>query len=419
METTWQKNWHASKEYARFKGESAADVVIIGGGISGVTLAYLLSKAGKSVIVLEKGTLRDSSHTAYTTAMITAQVDTNFIDLIKIFGHNSAYNVWQAGVDAINLIEKNIKEENIDCEFLRVPSFVFGNTKKQWNEIKEEGREAQQAGFEVAIGGIEKLKIPNSGYYVFSNQAVFHPLKYCDGLRAAAVAKGAKFFENSEVISLEGSMPVTVFTNEGKVKADYAVVATYYPFNKPQELFIKKGMYLSYMYELSVPKGTLPSGLYLDGDNPYHYFRVDEEVQGRARVILGGEDHRREIKINPEKNFAALRAYSDKIFGPGNYHIENKWRGEILEPIDGLPFIGNYSNKYPNRLIATAFSGNGMTYGTLAGKILSDYILGLNNPYQKLFDPLRKISSRGIIIKARDYTVEFFNGTVRNLFRGV
>jgi glycine/D-amino acid oxidase-like deaminating enzyme len=416
METTWQKDWKSHTIYPSLLEDVKCDVTIVGGGISGITLAYLLSKAGKSVVVLEKGNLRDNSHTAYTTAMLMAEVDTSFKNLTEIFGKEKATMVWEAGLDALDVIEKIIREEGIECEFERVPAFIYANNEKEWQGIKEDMQLVKEAGVPLEITeGKENLKIPNSGYYELESQAKFHSLKYCEALRDAATKHGARFFENSEVKNIKGTKIVYTYTQKAKVISSWVVIATYDPFNKPKELFAKKGMYMTYMLELALPKNSLINGLYVDAENPYHYFRVDK-LADKDRVIIGGADHRTEIKMDPEKNFAAIEEYANKLFGP-NYKIVTKWRGGILETWDGLPFVGSYSSKYPNRFVITGFSGNGITYSTIASKILVDKILGQKNKYYKVFDPMRGYSLAAAYLKGKDYIEEFFHGAIKNMFK--
>jgi glycine/D-amino acid oxidase-like deaminating enzyme len=417
MKTTWQRTFQMGKIYPALVGTLHTDVVVIGGGITGTTVAYLLAKAGKQVIVLEKGTVADSSTTAYTTAFLAMDVDTSLSDLKKIFGKQHSHDVWRSGEEAISMVEKIVREEGIDCEFSRMPEYIFARTEKEWDMIATEMHEAQKANFSVELYKHGKhLPFKNNGYALLPNQAKFHPLKYVDGLRRSAEKYGAVFFEHSEAQELADDDHVQVTTSMGKVIATWAVIATYNPFNKPKELFGKKGTYTSYICECSIPQRILPEGLYLDADNPYHYFRVDRGEM-HDRLIIGGEDHRKEIKMDPKKNYTALLEYAEKIIGASKYSVITRWNGPILETWDGLPFIGPYSKNFPHHLVATGFSGNGMTYSMIAGMILTDRILGKPNPYAVLYDPRRGYSLTALWIKGRDYIDELIHGALRNIFR--
>lgn len=213
-----------------------------------------------------------------------------------------------------------------------------------------------------------------------------------------------------------GNRKVTVSTGKGSVTADAAIMTTHRPMENPRSLFAKKGMYLSYVLEFEIPKGTLPEALYIDSMNPYHYFRVDTGSKA-DRLILGGEDHRMELPMESQKSYDALREYALNRFGQIPMKEVGRWKGPIYESVDGLAFIGRYSRKFKNRYIATAFSGNGLTYSMIAATIFHDCILGKKNPYAPIYDPLRPIRLKALILKTRDYLEIFAYGWLRNIWR--
>jgi glycine/D-amino acid oxidase-like deaminating enzyme len=414
--STWQKGIDLPA-YPALKGDLQTEVVIIGGGIVGSVTAYRLARAGKKVVVLEKGTLLESSSTAYTTGMLGGDVDTDLGDLIYMFGEKKAKLVWKSGQDAIDSIEENIKREKIDCEFIRVPEYWYATSAEGYDAFKEEAAQAKEFGFKVKKVSDETLPFKHAGAFAYENQGKYHPLKYLGVLRAKAVELGAVFHEHTEALDIEGDTTITVKTSHGIVTADAMIMATYQPFQNPLSLFAMKGFYETYTYELAIPKGSLPEACYLDDANPYHFFRVDAGDK-EDRMLIGGEDHRKELPIDPEKNYAALREYLAVHFPDLKYRIVNKWGGSILESVDGLPFIGRYDKQHPNRYVATAFSGNGMTHGHTAAEIFTSYITGTKNEYAELYNPLRKkITIQELRIKTRDYVGEFFGGYLKNIFR--
>lgn len=419
MKTSWQKGLVPPKTYPELAEKISADVVVIGGGITGTTLAYLLAKEGKKkVVVLEKGSLLESGETARTTAFLTYKIDTDFRDLERIFGLRRAKMIYRSGIQAIDKIEEIIKKEEIKCDFVRVNQFIFAESKSKWKEIRREAEEEIKSGFKIEIKEKGRdLPFENFGYVVVPDQAKFHPLKYIEALREKAEKEGVSFFENTEALHINGEKNIIVKTPKGKVLAPWAVISTYNPFNKPTQLFGKKGMYTSYILEIEIPKGVFEEGLYLDNENPYHYFRIDPKSHKHDIMILGGEDHRVEIKMNPEKNYDALLEFAERILEGQPHRIVSKWTGGILETWDGLPFIGAYSKKQRNRLVATGFSGNGMTYSMIAGKILTNKILGKSDPYYKVFRPKRGYCLCALFIKGRDYLEEFINGAFKKIIK--
>lgn len=416
--TTWLSSIDLPETLSPLKRDTACDVVIIGGGITGNLSAYFLAKAGKDVVVLEQKDLKNTV-TAYTTAWISCVIDTDLSSLANMYGRNGARRIWDSGLEAIRDIEKIIKGENISCEFKKVSDFSYATSESEMETLKEEAKIAKDLGFEVAVHPKDKLPFKNLGSIEVKNQAKFHPLKFIVGVREKAIKYGVKYFENTKALSIYGKERIEIKTSEGSVFAKYAIVATYNPFNEPKELFAHKGMYISYINEIEIEKNILEEGMYEDNKSPYHYFRVDKGMgeSGRDRVILGGEDHRKELPISKEKNFKALKEYFQNLFPNAKFEITKKWTGPILETIDGLPYIGVYDKEHPNRLVATGFSGNGMTYSAISARILSDLILGNNNPYAGIYTPLRKTKPYNFMTKFRDYALVLFGGYVKNIFK--
>jgi glycine/D-amino acid oxidase-like deaminating enzyme len=415
MLTTWQKGIKENV-FPTLQDNITTDVVIIGGGIAGISTAYFLSLSGKKVVVLEKETLFKSI-TAYTTAFLTADIDTDASDLVQIFGEEGAKQIWKSGAHAIRTIEHITRAERIDCDFMWIPEYFFATSKKGFTHFKKNAEHIRSFGFSMEEISPDILSLQIQGALMLRNQAKFHPLKYLTQLREKALLRGVQFYEHTEALTLsEENGRVVVTTPRGKVTGEHSVMATYQPFKNPRRLFAKKGMYCSYILELAILKGLLPEGIYLDDINPYHYLRVDRGVH-EDRLIVGGEDHRDEIPISREKNYEALYRYIEKYFPQVTYRTVTKWYGPILESIDGIAFIGRYSKEHPNQYVATAFSGNGMTYGTLAGEIIASQIVGEEHPYAKLYDPFRPLfTPMGLLIKTRDYIGEFFTGGLKNIF---
>jgi glycine/D-amino acid oxidase-like deaminating enzyme len=412
MTTSWKLE--KSKKYPALSGHVSADIVVVGGGLAGIWCAYLLSKAGKKVVVLDKGRI-GHGETLNTTAFITQAIDTPLSELIEMFDMPTARAVWSSGARAIDLIETVSVEERIECEFMRMPIHLYARVSEEYKELAVEHLLAERLGFNTSLKKTADLGFPHLGVLSIEHQAKYHPMKFLLGLAEAARRHGAEIYENTEVGEVVGNTPIRVVTTGGQmVSAESVVIATYNPLGNPKATRLKKGMYTSYCIELTIPKGEIPEGMYMDQHNPYHYVRVDAGPSSRDRMIVGGEDHRSELKIAPEKSFRALRAYVKRTFPGLKARQVRRWTGGIMESSDGLALIGETA---PNRYVATAFSGNGMTYAAIAGRIISDLILKKDNPYQEIYDPKRKLEIKALLQKARDYTAELFGGAGRNMFR--
>lgn len=408
---TEESSWglKQNKSYPKLNKNIEADVVIVGAGLAGIFNAYVLSKSGIKVVVLEKNEDILQSATMQTTAFITKVIDTSFQELIRLYGIHKAKLVWESGQDAINFIAQIVKHESIDCEFKFASIHTYAQNEKELDELKTEHSSVRQAGFESEFSKDGKrLNFKNSGFLANHGQAMFHPLKFGQALAKLAESAGARIYTDSEVLAIEGR---TVKTKTGQVDAEDVIIATYQPLINEGTRF-KKGMYVSYVFELQVAKGHIPEGMYIDMNNPYHYFRIDS-FGDFDRMIIGGEDHRKDIRINPDKNFSALEKYIKILLGRNKYKITRKWDGQILESTDGLPFMGRIK---PHTFVITAFSGNGMTYAALSAMIVRDLIRKQKNVYIHLYDPKRTQSLKQLVSKGIGYIEEFFGGAFKNYF---
>lgn len=409
MKTTWQEAIADVAPLAPVTENMTCDVCVIGGGIAGITTAYFLSKGGKKVVVIDKGTLADSV-TAYTTAFLTSVIDTDLSDLIHMYGKEQSKKIIASHEKAIDVIEQVVREEGIDCEFKRVSSYQIAMSEKGFDQFKKDAVIANQLGYEYIVLPDKRFPFACAGVVENPQQAKFHPLKYLKQLREKAEKQGAVFYERTKAIHIDDEGPIYVKLASGHViTATDVVVATYNPFTQPWWYVFKKGMYVSYIYEIEIEKGMLPEAIYEDDHNPYFYFRIDPG-ESKDRMIIGGADHRKELSISDERGFHALDAYLKGKLGITSYEIKHKWSGPILEQTDGLAYIGRMKEGNEHVYVPTAFSGNGMTYGTLSGMIIGDQILGKNNEFEDIYRPGRPITFQDVARKGRDYIDEFFEG---------
>lgn len=417
MATKEESTWLATTAlptFPKLTSNLTIEVAIVGGGLAGLLSAYELAKAGKKVAVLEKERFfRKGS--GFTTGFLTQSIDTDVVDQVPMFGDKGAKAIWESHGVAIDRIEEIVKAERIDCEFMRCTNYAYANDRSEARDLENEFNEMKRLGFPVRMEKAD-LGIYAKSAMAIKNQGKYHSVKFAAGLLGALERMGVELYEKTEVSEIKGEGPFVIKAGNYEVTVDWVAVATYHPFNNPKEVFLQKGMYVTYILELEVPKGRYQEGIYEDFDNPYHYFRVDagKGARGKDRIILGGEDHREELKSKKmeQKSYAALEEYAEELFGK-QYPIARRWSGYILEPIDGLAFIGEYE---PHQLLATAFSGNGMTYSAITAMIFRDIVTGKPNPYLELYKPGRTPSMTQLWRKGRDYTEELFRGAVANLF---
>ncbi|HEY8278329.1 MAG TPA: FAD-dependent oxidoreductase [Bdellovibrionota bacterium] len=367
-----------------------ADVCVIGAGISGLTTAYELLESGRSVVVLERSELH-SGQTILSSAHLVNALDDRYFTIRKKHGLEKARLAAESHTRAIDEVERIIRAEGIDCEFARVPGFLF---LYEGDEVGLLHRELD-ACHAVGLKEVE-LTSPSSAFPVplgpslrFPHQARFHPGKYLAGLARAIQRKGGKIYTRTEAQTVEGGHPARVTTNRGfQVVSESIVVATNVPFNDRFTMHTKMAPYRTYIVGLAVPEHDFTPALFWDTGDPYHYIRSCIGANDEQILLVGGEDHRTGQDQAPENRFRLLRTWArDRLGVEGE--LRYQWSGQILEPHDGMAFIGLNPGDKDNVYIVTGDSGNGLTHGTIAGMLLRDLISKKDNPWSALYDPAR------------------------------
>lgn len=379
--------------FPSLESDMKADVCIVGAGIVGLTCAYTLAKEGKSVVVLDQGAIA-GGQTARTTAHLTWALDDRYYHLERLFGEEGARLAAESHSEAIDYIEKIILEEGIDCDFERLDGYLFVPPEDDKDILDKEFIAIQKTGKEV----FRASKAPFSSSFDtgpclrFPKQAQFHILKYLQGLIKAILKYNGKIFSNTHVNHFEESSSSCVVSTQSraKVTSQSVIVATCTPVNNRLFIHTKQAAYRTYVIATSLPKGSVPKGLYWDTADPYHYIRIQKHLSDPHLdwVMIGGDDHKTGQDHEVDAKYDDLEKWT-KIRLAMVDKIEYRWSGQVFESMDSLAFIGrNPGNK--NIYIATSDSGNGMTHGTIAGILIPDLILGKINPWKSLYEPSRK-----------------------------
>lgn len=369
------------------------NVCIVGAGIAGMSAAYMLTRAGKAVVVLDDGRI-GSGETGRTTAHVTAALDDGFAEITRLHGEHGAKDAAESHMSAIQRIEAIVRLEDIDCDFERVDGYTFLAPGDDIKTLEEELEAARQAGFaDAAIFQRAPLETFDTGAALrFPRQAQFHPLKYISGLARAVVRDGGKIYCGTKVTSVEDGQPCTVKTAGGQViLADDVIVATNSPVNDWMVMHTKQAPYRTYVVGLEVETGSIPHMLLWDTDDPYHYIRVHPaggDTAHQETLIVGGEDHKTGQAHDTEERFSRLERYAREHF-PNAGRVKFRWSGQYMQPVDAMAFIGKNPGSDEHIYIVTGDSGNGMTHGTIGGMLLTDLIMQRDNPWTKLYDPSR------------------------------
>jgi glycine/D-amino acid oxidase-like deaminating enzyme/nitrite reductase/ring-hydroxylating ferredoxin subunit len=382
--------------------DMTADVCIVGAGITGMTTALLLAREGQRVVVLDDGPI-GGGETERTTAHLVNVLDDRYYEIERLHGENGARLAAESHIAAISCIEAIVREENIDCEFERLDGYLFAPPGETTEVIDREFAAVRRAGLkEVKRLWRAPLIFFDTGPCLrFPRQAQFHPLKYLRGLAEIILRERGKIFNGTHVVRIEGGSPAFVTTaDDVVVTATAVVVATNTPVNDRFAIHTKQAAYRTYVIGVHVPRDSVPKALYWDtaqeaslangfGPIPYHYLRLQNVSPVQDLLIVGGEDHKTGQADDPEARWNRLEAWTRERF-PMATDVTYRWSGQVMEPVDGLAFIGRNPADEPNIYVATGDSGNGMTHGTIAGILLTDLILGRENPWATLYDPARK-----------------------------
>jgi glycine/D-amino acid oxidase-like deaminating enzyme/nitrite reductase/ring-hydroxylating ferredoxin subunit len=384
------------KQYQSLNTDIETDVVVVGGGIAGITTAYCLVKAGKQVVLIEDGLLF-SGETGRTTAHVVNALDDRYYDIIKMHGLENAKLAAESHTAAINFVESAVQELHIDCDFTRLDGYLFLHPTDKEKSLDDEYEALQKVGIEVAmLDDVPGIQSEIGRSIRFANQAQFHPLKYLAALAEYITSNGGTIYTQTHATEFKKNL---VIANGHNIIANHIVVATNTPINNLFTEHTKQYAYRTYVIGALVPKGSVEKALWWDtGDQeskwvsyPYHYVRTQQYNDVHDILIVGGEDHKTgqadAEDISQEERYEKLEAWT-RLHFPSITQVVYKWSGQVMEPVDSLAFIGkNPGDK--NVYIITGDSGNGMTHGTIGGILVSDLIDGKENPWEKIYDPSR------------------------------
>ncbi|WP_168196380.1 FAD-dependent oxidoreductase [Bdellovibrio sp. NC01] len=368
------------------------EICIVGTGFAGLLLAYRLLKAGHKVVLLDKDPL-GYNESSRTSAHISDAFDDHFTKILKKHGKEKAQLSYQSHHEAIDLLEQIAREENIDCDFKRVDGYLFLGEGDDIQTLQKELEAAKTCG----VIEVELLENTHGMFFDmgaalrFGHQAQFHPLKFTSALINIIRNRGAKIFTRSQVVKVHDDVkaPWVELANGTKVTAQKVVMATNVPVNNLISIIAKEAAFRSYVLGIKVPRGSVNQALMWDTHDPYHYIRIDASPERDYDIlIVGGEDHRVGQEEHPELRFERIQQWVTERLGLKDPQVVYSWSGQIIEPMDGLAYIGrNPGDK--NVFIHTGDSGQGITHAAIGSMILTDLIEGKEHRWGSVYDPSR------------------------------
>lgn len=383
------------------------DVCIVGAGITGLTTAYMLTCSGKKVVVVDDGSI-GGGESARTTGHITNVIDNRYYNIERLHGEEAAKLAAESQTEAIKLIRKIISDNSIECDLADVNGYLIFKPEESSGVLEKEYEACRRAGIEVNIAAAPPYKaLGDYPCLEFPGQGEFHMLKYLSGLAEALVSKGGKIYSQTHIKKITDGSPAIAETEDGyKITAEDLVVATNSPISDYVSIHTKQTANRTYVIGINIPKDSVPHALYWDNEDPYHYIRLYKQQKNDV-LIIGGEDHKTGQEDDPEHRFSNLIKWATERF-PMAEHVEYKWSGQVLEPFDGLSFIGKDPENAEHVYIATGDSGMGITHASYAAILLDDMINGRENKWVELYDPKR------ITLKAApEFIKEGFNTAIQ------
>lgn len=416
--------WMDTVEMPKFSTlleDKDTDVCVVGGGLAGLTTAYLLLLTGRKVCVLE-GYEIGNGQTGRTTAQFTTALDERYFMLEKYHGEKGARLAAESHQAAIKKVSEIIHREKIECDLEKINGYLFNSPDDLNYDLKsnrDKSHEYLNTELEAVLrAGLDEVyvteRIPLSSFdpgpaLCFPDQLQLHPLKYLNGLAQAIIKKGGQIFTNSHVVEVIGGEEALVrLQNDHIVTCKSIVVATNSPINDLVAIHTKQASYRTYVIGVEVPRGDFIKGLYWDTEDPYHYVRLEKNDNHPYEILMvGGEDHKTGQNDNPEHCYTRLENWTRKRF-PLTGRVIYRWSGHVMKTVDGLAYIGHNPMDSNNVYVITGHAGNGMTYATIAGMLLTDLIQGHKNPWESLYNP-----SRISLITAGSYIKENVNTLIQ------
>jgi glycine/D-amino acid oxidase-like deaminating enzyme/nitrite reductase/ring-hydroxylating ferredoxin subunit len=356
------------------------DVAVLGGGIAGLTTAYLLQRDGANVAVLEAGRV-GAGVTGYTTAKVTSLHGTVYSSVESKFGADGARVYGEANEAAKEWMAALVEELGIDCDWRRKPAYTYAEDASDRGDVEREVKAAQRAGLPASYTEETDLPWPVEAAVRFDDQAEFHPRKYL----LPIAERLAHVFEQTRATAVSAGSPNRIETDRGELTADHVVVATHFPFLDRAGFFARMHPERSYGLGIYV-NGDAPQGMYLSTESPAHTVRSHPTARGEM-VIAGGESHKTGQGGDTAERVQRLEAWARARFDVRS--IEYRWSTQDNMPVDGVPFVGRMLPFQEGIWVATGFLKWGLTNGTAAALILADLIAGRENPWAGLFDATR------------------------------
>jgi len=375
-------------DYPPLNEDINVDVAIIGGGIVGITSAFLLKRKGLKVAILEANKIAHGT-TGHTTAKITSQHNLIYDKTKRKMGDEKARQYAEANESAIHFIANLVKEKNIDCDFSWRPAYVYTQSDEYIEKIENEVKAASSLGIKASY--LDKIPLPFEikAAVRFDDQAQFHPLKYLFELTKEIPGDGCSIFEHTKVVDVDDNdnEKCVVLTNQDKkVTASKVIVASHFPCYDGLGMYFAR-MYAEKSYVLGIKaKEQFPEGMFITAEDPGRSLRSQKYNDGEI-ILVGGEHHKTGSEKTTNIHYENLGNFARETFDLES--ILFRWSTQDCMTIDSIPYAGYLTSRTSNVFVATGFGKWGMTNSTASAMILTDLITKGESPWEEVYSPSR------------------------------
>ncbi|MCB2290758.1 FAD-dependent oxidoreductase [Clostridium sp. CS001] len=381
--------WIAStkkEDYPALEEDIDVDVAIVGGGIVGITTAFLLKEKGLKVAIIEANKITHGT-SGYTTAKITSQHGLIYKKIISKFGEEKARQYADANESSIDFIADLARKKGIDCDFCYKSAYIYTQSEDYIEKIEDEVKAACSLGIQASYEKTIELPFDVKAAIKFDNQAQFHPLKYLLSIAKDIPGNGSYIFEATKVVDIEDGENCTVITGNGrKVTASKVVIASHFPCYDGMGMYFAR-MYAEKSYLLGVKiKDKFPEGMFINAEDPGRSLRSQKHEDGEI-VLVGGEHHKTGSEEHTNIHYENLCEFAKTTFNLQD--VLYRWSTQDYSTVDEVPYVGYLTSKTDNILVATGFKKWGMTNGTAAARILTDLIITGESCWAPVYNPSR------------------------------
>lgn len=400
-----QSYWMASTpktDYPVLNKDIKVDIAIIGGGIVGISSAYMLNKKGLKVAIIEADRIVQGT-TGHTTAKITSQHGLIYNKIKTQMSMEMAKQYADANESAIRMIEKIAKENDIECDYVPESAYDYTLRDGYIEKISDEVKVASSLGIKATYLEETPLPFKVKAAVRFDNQAQFHPRKFLLSLAEKITGNGSQIFEQSRIVDIEEDDGYILITNQGiKVTAEKVIIASHYPCNnKPGMYFARIYPERSYIVAIRA-KEKYPGGMYITAEEPGRSLRNQIDEDGEL-IFVGGEHHKTGQSEDTVKHYQALINFANDTFTVED--IPYRWSTQDCMTLDDIPYVGHFTSKTPNMYVATGYGKWGMTNSMASAMLLRDLIVHGKSPWQDVYNPSRQT----ITASAKSFVVENLN----------